>query len=427
MNHIAEITRLRALEYSDVAEWLVRLTGIAAGSVMLAVYTENPWGLLWIASYGAAHLAYYLFMRSRVGTASLRDVRIAQSLFLLVLASFVLGPVWMVIQDDRALNLVGTGLFGCSLVYLIRRNEVFLFAVLGQIGVMSLSMAFVAYHVLPELGSPIAQGGMVMSWLALVGFFAQSIWQSRKLTLAEKGAKDEVAQSQKLAAIGQMAGGVAHDFNNNLMVIIGNLELLEDMDDKAERAACLAAAQTATEQAASTVNELLLFARKTPTRPEAIDANAALVTMKVQPLPHCHMIHADKNQLVTAILNLVINACDAMPEGGSLRVGARRIVLAAELHVAGGRVLPAGRYISYEVCDTGHGIAPAIRASVVEPFFTTKPAGKGTGLGLSIVHSIAEHFRGGVQIVSGGTGTTVSILLPQIDISQVVGLGIASP
>lgn len=443
MTHLAEITRLRVLEYSNVPEWLVRLTSVAAGSAMLAVYTGTPLAMLWIAGYAAAHLVYYLFLRSHAVSATLRDVRIAQTLYLAVPQSFVLGPAWMVVQDDRALNLIGTALFGCSLVYLIRRNEISRYPVIGQISVMSLTMASVAVVILPELDSLVARGGLVMSWVALVGFFARSICQSLKLTLAERAARDEVAQSQKLAAIGQMAGGVAHDFNNNLTIISGNLELLADLEDAQERALCLAAAQTAAAQAASTVKELLIFARKSPAQMIQMDANApladvevlaqrlmpALITMQVQTLSQGDLVYADKNQLVTAILNLVVNARDAMPEGGRLGITARRITLSTDMPVSGGRILPAGRYISYEVRDTGHGIPAAIRFSVIEPFFTTKPAGKGTGLGLSIVHSIAEHFSGGVEIVSVPSGTTVSILLPQVvDIvqGQVVGLDAAS-
>ncbi|ASM71049.1 MULTISPECIES: sensor histidine kinase [Roseobacteraceae] len=436
MNPYAEITRLRVLEYSELTEWLVRLLGIALGSALLAAYAHQPVALLWIAVFVGAHLSYYLFLNSRTETATLRELRIAQLLFLVVLESFLCAPAWMVSQESRVLSLVGAGLFGCGLMYLIRRNEVSKFLVIGEILVIALTMAVVAFKLVQEFDTVSGRLGLVVSWMALIGYFAQSMWQTRKLTLAEKSAKNDAAQAHKLAAIGQLAGGIAHDFNNNLTIISGNLELLEDMDDPQERAICLAAAQQATAQAAATVNELLIFARKTPTRLVKLDANTPLadvgvlarghmsekITMRVHPLPDEVYVLADKHQIVTAVLNLVFNARDAMPDGGTLDISARMLNLAHSEPVAGERKLPAGHYISFEVRDTGHGISPEIQRWVIEPFFTTKPTGKGTGLGLAIVHSIAERFNGGVQIASDTTGTTVSILLPQIDNGQVVGL-----
>jgi len=290
--------------------------------------------------------------------------------------------------------------------------------------------------VLPEFESILAQVGLVVSWIALVGYFAQSMLQTRRMKLAERAAQDNVTQGQKLAAIGQMAGGIAHDFNNHLTVIISSLELHEELEDPKERAACLAAAQVASTQAASIVNELLIFARRTPLRLVNLDANAPLqdldlmarrvmsrqVEMNFHTLPDSVIVRADRRQLVTAILNLVINANDAMPDGGTMDVGVRLVTLKSRLTVAGGRVLPVGHYVSFYVRDTGHGIPRHIQGAVIEPLFTTKPEGKGTGLGLSMVHSIAESFYGGLLIQSSTHGTIVSMLLPQIESGAEVGV-----
>ena len=133
------------------------------------------------------------------------------------------------------------------------------------------------------------------------------------------------------------------------------------------------------------------------------------------------VVQADHRQIVTALLNLVVNANDAMPKGGTLIVRAGLVTISSPLIVAGGHLLPPGRYVSYDVRDTGDGIPAELLPHVVEPFYTTKPEGKGTGLGLAMVHSIAQSFGGGVLIRSGARGTTVSILLPQIETGQVVG------
>lgn len=436
MKPFIEISRLRTLEYSDTPEWLGRVFGICLGSVLLSSYTQLPFAMLWIAGFVTAHLAYYLYLCSRTEDATLTELRVAQVLFLIVLVSFLWAPAWMASQEDRALSLVGAALFGCILVYLIRRDDICLFTIIGEILVIWATMTLVLIKVLPEFESIPSQVGLVVSWIALVGYFAQSMLQTRRMKLAERAAQDNVTQGQKLAAIGQMAGGIAHDFNNHLTVIISSLELHEELEDPKERAACLAAAQAASIQAASIVNELLIFARRTPLRLVNLDANAPLqdldllarrvmsrqVEMNFHTLPDSVIVRADRRQMVTAILNLVINANDAMPDGGIMDVGVRLVTLKSRLTVAGGRVLPAGDYVSFYVRDTGHGIPRHIQGAVIEPLFTTKPEGKGTGLGLSMVHSIAESFYGGLLIQSSTHGTIVSMLLPQIESGAEVGV-----
>ena len=167
-----------------------------------------------------------------------------------------------------------------------------------------------------------------------------------------------------------------------------------------------------------------MFARRTPMRLVNLDANAPLidldllarrllsrdVEMIVGFLQNQAVVQADHRQIVTALLNLVVNANDAMPKGGTLIVRAGLVTISSPLIVAGGHLLPPGRYVPAELLP-----------HVVEPFYTTKPEGKGTGLGLAMVHSIAQSFGGGVLIRSGARGTTVSILLPQIETGQVVG------
>ncbi|KEJ95393.1 His Kinase A (phospho-acceptor) domain-containing protein [Pseudosulfitobacter pseudonitzschiae] len=435
MNPTEEISRLINLEYSDKPEWIARLFGITLGSVLLAQLTHKSPVLLWCVGFGLAHLVYYLFLRSNLKSATMRELRIAQTLFLVVLISFVWAPAWMVAQESRAVSLSGAGLFGCVLVYLIRRNDVSLYVIVSEIVVIWGTMTSVLIKVLPEFNGLVSRIGLVICWMALVSYFAQSMLQSRALKLAEQQARDNAAQAQKLAAVGQMAGGIAHDFNNHLTVISGSLELYDDLEDPKGRADCLDAVRTAADQAALIVNELLLFARRTPMRLVNLDANAPLididllarrllsreVEMTIGFLQHPTCVQADRRQIVTALLNLIVNANDAMPKGGSVIVRAGLVTISAPLTVAGGQSLPQGRYVSYDVRDTGEGIPAEHLAQVVEPFFTTKPEGKGTGLGLAMVLSIAQSLGGGVLIRSSQRGTTVSVLLPQVECKQVVG------
>jgi PAS domain S-box-containing protein len=233
-------------------------------------------------------------------------------------------------------------------------------------------------------------------------------------------AEARLRQSQKMEAVGQLTGGIAHDFNNLLTAISGNLELIQART-KEERTARLAAnAATAVERGAKLTGQLLAFSRTQRLALRPVDVNAAIDAMQdllVRSLGPTIDIEAhldttiglavaDANQLELAILNLAINARDAMPEGGTLHIATSEAVDPAD-------DLPPGRYVIVSVTDTGTGMPPEVLDRALEPFYTTKPVGKGTGLGLSQVYGIARQSGGTVRIESAmGEGTTVRVLLP---------------
>lgn len=245
------------------------------------------------------------------------------------------------------------------------------------------------------------------------------------LDITERRATEEaLRQSQKLEAMGQLTGGVAHDFNNLLTPVMAALELAEDPSANPERRArTLAVARQSAERAAMLVQRLLAFARRQPLRAVDVDIGllvdniAQLLRSSFDPririaadveaaLPHAH---ADGNQLEMALLNLGVNARDAMPEGGTLTLSAR----CAALQSGQEATLAAGRYVVIAVMDTGMGMDAATRARAIEPFFTTKGVGKGTGLGLSMVHGLASQLGGRLAIDSTpGSGTTMELWLP---------------
>jgi PAS domain S-box-containing protein len=237
-------------------------------------------------------------------------------------------------------------------------------------------------------------------------------------------------QSQKLEAMGQLTGGVAHDFNNLLTPIIGGLDLLQQRGLGGEREQRLidGALQSA-ERAKVLVQRLLAFARRQPLKPKAVDVSnlvdgiADLVSSTAGPrirvvvdaprnLPPAR---ADANQLEMAILNLSVNARDAMPDGGALKIS-----VAAE-HAPGGdgRDLAPGDYVRLSVSDTGLGMDEATLARAIEPFFSTKGRGRGTGLGLSMAHGLASQLGGSLSITSTpGAGTTVELWLPASEVAE---------
>ncbi|MDT7535342.1 PAS domain-containing protein [Sphingobium sp. SA2] len=236
--------------------------------------------------------------------------------------------------------------------------------------------------------------------------------------------QEALRQSQKLESMGQLTGGVAHDFNNLLTPIIGSLDLLmrRGLGSERERRLIDGALQSA-ERAKTLVQRLLAFARRQPLQPKAVALDdlvtgmASLVSSTIGPKIDLRVsiaddlppARADANQLEMAILNLSVNARDAMPAGGELTISASRASVRGR-HPAGLRV---GHYVRLSVADTGIGMDEATRARAIEPFFSTKGIGKGTGLGLSMAHGLAAQLGGGLTIISApGEGTTVELWLP---------------
>ena len=238
-------------------------------------------------------------------------------------------------------------------------------------------------------------------------------------------AHEQLRQSQKMEAIGQLTGGVAHDFNNLLTPILGGLDVLQRRgvgDERGQR--LIDGALQSAERARVLVQRLLAFARRQPLQSAAVDT-AGLVEDMVDLLsstlgPRVRVIvdagdglppaQADRNQLEMAVLNLAVNARDAMPDGGVLTISVR------QAEAEGSLALSPGRYIRLAVSDTGVGMDPATLARAIEPFFSTKGVGKGTGLGLSMIHGLAAQLGGALQLSSAvGVGTTVEIWLPIAD------------
>ena len=238
-------------------------------------------------------------------------------------------------------------------------------------------------------------------------------------------AEEQLRQAQKMEAVGQLTAGLAHDFNNLLAVIHGNAEFLEDQtggEDESTQAIL-----RASQRGAELTQRLLAFSRQQPLRPQSVDM-AALVagmsgllkrslgeTVEIQTLttPELWKASADYGQVENVILNLAINARDAMPDGGKLTIECGNSRL-DQAYVTMNPEAIAGDYVSLAVSDTGHGMAPEVLAHVFEPFFTTKGVGEGSGLGLSMVYGFAKQSGGHVTVESEpGAGTTVKLYLPR--------------
>ncbi len=238
-------------------------------------------------------------------------------------------------------------------------------------------------------------------------------------------AESELRQAQKMEALGQLTGGVAHDFNNLLTVLQGCLELLSGRQRDERMQARVEMGLRTIERGEQLTGQLLAFARRQPLRVESVDLNTRLrrmaellaqtvgggIAVETDLAPDLWLLDADAGQLDLAIINLVINARDAMPGGGVLRVRTSNARLPAG---AAAEPVEAGDFVALAICDTGVGMPPEVASRAFEPFFTTKGPGKGTGLGLSMVYGFARQSGGTATIDSAADrGTTVILHLPR--------------
>jgi len=233
--------------------------------------------------------------------------------------------------------------------------------------------------------------------------------------------EESLRQAQKIEAIGQLTGGVAHDFNNLLMVISGGLDMLDRQTDPNRRRRLMEGMVQAAQRGASLTKQLLAFSRRQKLQPQAVDVASQIGSMR-ELLDHSLRddiqiefefpealwpVQVDPGELELVILNLAVNARDAMPEGGALLVRGENLADLADGEIT-------GDYVRVSVIDSGTGITPEVLARVFEPFFTTKDVGKGSGLGLAQVHGFATQSGGTVRIHSQpGRGTTIELYLPR--------------
>jgi PAS domain S-box-containing protein len=274
-----------------------------------------------------------------------------------------------------------------------------------------------------------------LSWIAVpeeehIHAVGRDVQAEKEAAEALRETEEALRQAQKMEAVGQLTGGIAHDFNNLLAGIVGSLDLMQTRiaqgrTENIERYA--KAAMSSAQRAAALTHRLLAFSRRQPLDPKPVNANQLVTSMEdmlrrtIGPMHALEIVTAgglwttlcDPNQLESAILNLVINARDAMPDGGKLTIETCNAHL-DDAYTAGLRDVSPGQYVCLCVTDTGTGMSSEVATRAFEPFFTTKPLGQGTGLGLSMVYGFAKQSEGHLKIYSEvGQGTTIKIYLPR--------------
>ena len=264
--------------------------------------------------------------------------------------------------------------------------------------------------------------------------FLESLSNLLATSLQRAQTEEALNHAQRLESVGQLTGGIAHDFNNLLTVIQGNLQVLEELPALAHEGYAqqlVAAAARASRRGAELTGKLLAFSRRQVLQPSAVDVNALLASLadmlrrtldqhiRIEvDAPPCPPCLADAGQLESALLNIAINARDAMPGGGSLRFRAEPCAtLPDDVHGGVDTDDAAGTsFIAISITDSGTGMADDVKERAFEPFFTTKEVGRGTGLGLSTVYGFVKQSRGGISIGSAlGAGTTVTLYIPRAD------------
>jgi signal transduction histidine kinase/CheY-like chemotaxis protein len=347
---------------------------------------------------------YIMVGLSKDGLVATANRRLYEDLAILALALLLLlAGVWILAK-------VGVG-----------RQVGRLAAMATKLGLGDLSARVPPPHPRGELGG----------LMTLLNSTAESLERQRA---AIDDLNQKLSQSQKMEAIGQLTGGVAHDFNNLLTVILGNAEhLAEKLAAHTELHKFAEGIATAAERGADLTRSLLAFSRKQPLIPKDIDIGQKVLGMEqllrrtLGEHIECRffldqnlwLASVDPGQLASALLNLVLNARDAMPQGGELTVEVRNASL-DKAHAELDRETQPGDYVMVAVTDTGSGMTPEVAARAFEPFFTTKEVGKGTGLGLSMVYGFAQQSGGSMKICSEpGHGTVVKLFFPRVGVTHV--------
>ena len=280
-----------------------------------------------------------------------------------------------------------------------------------------------------------AGGFRIVSWMMAphagnLYVSGRDVTQARAAEEALAATQDQLRQAQKMEAVGQLTGGIAHDFNNMLSIVIGSIDLLERRlsPDATRERRYTAAAMEGARRAAQLTQRLLAFSRQQPLQPKPIAVNELVAGMSdllrrsLSPGIELHTVlasnlwwtNADPNQLENVLLNLAVNARDAMTEGGRMTIETANLTLFDHYSAAHAGV-PAGEHVLIACTDTGTGMTPEVLARAFEPFYTTKDVGRGTGLGLSQVYGFVKQSGGHVRITSRpGQGTTVKVYLPRL-------------
>ena len=420
------LDQLWAAEYRDPAETVFRLTGTVAGAGLLYAYTGWVLAIVWIAVFLGTHLVHYIAVGRMIQSPRPLFVHLAGGLYLLTLVAYIWIPVILAAQQDPILAFSGMLTVAAAMVYHIRRADVILWLVLGQAFVLGAALFAIMAMLWSEFHGALPKSAALLVTAFAILFLVQALLSVRRDRIEMARAAERLAQRRKVSAIGRLAGGIAHDFNNVLTVVLGNLDLYREFEDSAEKDAAVAEAKAAARRAELVVQQLLIYARKAPTRLTRLDCNPLVQATLDTLMPNIPdgmrtetrwsdkelYVLADEMQLSMAVVNLVRNALEAMGQTGTLRLETALRPIRTPREMIDGSLLCPGDYVEISVIDDGHGIPADALSRVTEPFFSTNSPGQGSGLGLSMVLGFVRKAGGGLHIESRKGHTAVKLILP---------------
>ena len=410
------IAALRRADIAHPADVWLRYVVVSTCGVSLYLLTGRPFVLWWLAAFlGTSFVYLYLLWRRRAPVGRLTYTAFVVG-NIVVTRIFAVMPLYLWSTDDTALRAVGIcGLAGHAVFNISRHTDVGPVAIWDSLSMAAIISFFGGYEIARNMDGMPARLIIGLGTLVVVVYYLIAQWAVIRARERTTRAMQEAAQDSKIKAVGQLTSGISHDFNNLLTVIGGNIELAQITEDPRERRELLDQARAASDRAARLTSQLLSFSRKARLQATTFAVDdflaqlqstlartlPASVEVRIEPGPAGLTLHCDRTLLESAMLNLAINARDAMEGRGRLAIDARGIT--------DGR---RGRQVRLTVRDTGPGIPPDVLGKVTEPFFTTKEVGKGSGLGLSMVSGFAEQSGGSLAIESAETGTVVRLRLP---------------
>lgn len=425
MDVAREFSRLYAVEYGISTEVTFRFFAISFGILVLWIYADAPWALVWLGVFALLHAANFNLLR-RVTAPRRPHLILACILFLSILTWFLTLLGFLILQNDTPMQICGLASLGCVMLWLVKRSDTPLFLIIGEIAVFAVMAGGCLALALPHITELSAQITTALCTCGVVIYFGMALFMARAQRLRTVEFQKRTTEAQKLEALGQLAGGVAHDFNNILTATIGNLELFREVPTQPEKEQCVEEALLAARSGDALARRLLSYSRRDDNEQEQTNLARTLFTLQTlgRRLVPAHinifvcevdpeaMLCVSEPDLTTALLNLMVNARDAMPGGGKLSVRAYSEQLEHARMMIDGKPIPAGQYMRIDVQDTGYGIRPELMNQILEPFFTTKLAGQGSGLGLPMVSEFARAAGGGLHLASSPDGTCATIYLP---------------
>ncbi|MEM7722248.1 MAG: ATP-binding protein [Pseudomonadota bacterium] len=420
----AQLDQLRIAEFGNRIELTLRFSVILSSSVALYLYSGHWYGPVWGVVYTLSQIATFSLLTRSLPMRLPMPFALSVGAYILTTLIFLCMPLGLFLFGDRTLAFAGGMGLVALCVFQLWREEPPSFLLWYDILVGWFIAVCVVIDCIRYIHNPVGLGIVTVLTATAATYYSLALYNTRRAREALKVAAQRGIEAQKMEAIGRLSGGVAHDFNNLLTVLQGNLELYDEVDDPDERRGLIVEARAASERAAGLVSQLLAFARRAPLEPSVIEAKAVieeLTGMTARLLPASVTVfpaipgkpvyaRADHDQLLSSLLNLVINARDAMENRGEITISAMDVAVTSSRPVGD---LRPGRYVAFAVSDTGPGMSEEVLAQAFEPFFTTKPVGAGSGLGLPTAKGFTEQSGGGIMIDTGPRGTTITLYLPR--------------